>query len=58
MKSSKGIIQSRAYLSSEPSTHVGNIQFVVSCLHVMVLLRQTSNELRTWDYDNIFLRKI
>jgi hypothetical protein len=45
MKSSKCILQFGAFLSSEPSTHVGNIQFVVSCLCMMALLRQTSNKL-------------
>jgi len=58
MKSLKGIFQSGTFLLLEPSSHVGSIQFVVSCLHAMVLPRQTSNELWTLDYDNIPLRKV
>jgi len=57
-KSSKGIFQSRASLSLEPSTHVGSIQSIISCLCAMVLPKQTSNELKTLDYDNIFLQKV
>jgi len=57
-KSSKGIFQSRASLSLEPSTHVGSIQFIISCLCAMVLPKQISNELKTLDYDNILLRKV
>jgi hypothetical protein len=45
MKLLKGIFQSRASLLLEPSTHVGSIQPVVSCLRAMMLPRQTSNEL-------------
>jgi hypothetical protein len=52
-KSSKNIFQFCAPLLSKPSAHVGEIQFVVSCLHIMVQLKQTSNELQTLDYDNI-----
>jgi hypothetical protein len=58
MKLSKNILQFGASLSLEPSTHVGSIQSVISCLCMMVLLGQTSNELRTLDYDNILLRKV
>jgi hypothetical protein len=45
-KLSKGIIQSDAFLSLKSSTPMGSIQFVVTCLCAMVLLRQTSNELQ------------
>jgi hypothetical protein len=41
----KSILQPNAYLSTEPSTHVGNIHFFLSYLCAMVLLRQTLNEL-------------
>jgi hypothetical protein len=58
MKSLKHNLQSKAFLLLEPSTHVGSIQFVFSCLCMMVLPRQTSNELQTLDYDNIPLRKV
>ncbi len=37
---------------------MGNIQFVVCCLYVMVSLGQTSNELWTLDYEKIFLQKV
>ncbi len=53
MKFLKYILQSDASLSSKPSTPMGSIQFVVSCLHAMVLPRQTSNKLQTLDYDKI-----
>ncbi len=46
MKSSKKILQFGASLSSEPSTFVGSIQFLVSCLYAMALLRHTFNELQ------------
>jgi hypothetical protein len=55
MKLSKGILQSDAYLLSKPSTHVGNIQSVVFCLHVMLLPGQTLNELQTLENDKILL---
>jgi hypothetical protein len=37
---------------------VGNIQSIVSCLHVMVLPKQTLNKLWNLDYDNILLQKV
>jgi hypothetical protein len=37
---------------------MGSIQFVVSCLCVMVLLGQTSNNLQNLDYDKIPLQKV
>ncbi len=37
---------------------MGSIQSIISYLCAMVLPRQTSNELKTLDYDNIFLRKV
>jgi hypothetical protein len=46
------------FLAYEPSTPIGSIQSIVSCLHMMVLLRQTSNKLRNLEYDNTFLQKI
>jgi hypothetical protein len=52
-KLSKGIFQSDAFLSSKPSTLMGSIESVVSCLCSMVLPRQTSNKLQTLDYDKI-----
>jgi len=55
---SKDIIQFDASLSSKSSTPMGSIQFVVTCLRMMVLLRQTSNELQTLDYDKIRLQKV
>ncbi len=58
MKFLKYILQSDASLSSKPSTPMGSIQFVVSCLHAMVLPKQTSNKLQTLDYDKIPLWKI
>ncbi len=57
-KSSKLIFQSGTFLLSKPSTPMGSIQSIVFCLCVMVLLGQTSNELRTLDYDNILLQKV
>jgi hypothetical protein len=57
-KSPKAIIQSNAPLSSKSSTPMGNIMYVVSCLLVMVLRKQTSNELRNLDDENTFLQKI
>jgi hypothetical protein len=47
----KGIFQSDASLSIEPSTHVGNIQSIISWLHEIVLPRQTLNKLWTLDYE-------
>ncbi len=44
-KSPKAIPQSITQLSPQPSNSISNIQFVVSCLHVMVLPRHTFNEL-------------
>ncbi len=41
----KNILQPDASLSTEPSTHVGSIQFFVFYLCAMVLLGQTLNEL-------------
>jgi hypothetical protein len=38
MELPKGIFQFNASLSSEPSTHMGDIQFLVSCLRMTVLL--------------------
>jgi hypothetical protein len=57
-KSSKCILQFGTFWSSEPSTLMGSIQSIVSCLCVMVLLGQTSNELRMLDYDNILLQNV
>ncbi len=54
----KGILLSDGFYSSKPSTPMGSIQFVVSCLHAMVLPGQTSNKLRTLDYDKNPLQKV
>ncbi len=45
MELSKGIFQFDAPLSLEPSTLMGSIQSIVSCLRMMVLPRQTLNKL-------------
>jgi hypothetical protein len=46
MKSLKMILQFGASLSSKPSTFVGSIQFLVSCLYAMALLGHTFNKLQ------------
>jgi len=45
-------------LSSQPSSSFGSIQLVVSCLHLIALLGQSSNELRNLDYDKILVQKV
>ncbi len=58
MKSSKGILQFDASLSSQPSIPIGSIQSIVFCLYVKVMLRHTSNELKNLDYDKISIQKV
>jgi hypothetical protein len=45
MKLLKHIFKSKAYLLPDPSTHVKSIQSIVFCLRMVVLPKQTSNEL-------------
>jgi hypothetical protein len=58
IKSLITIFQSLALESPQPSSLVGNIQFIVSCFCVMALPEHTSNELRNLDYNKIPLQKV
>lgn len=57
-KTPKSIPQLVDQVSPQPFNPMGNIQFVVFCLHAMALLGLTSNKLWNLDYDKIPLQKV